>query len=359
MRRTSRSAEEAFRRCRRKYFYQYLYSGTGVTPPAVFLAPTLGTAVHEGMPLIVSSKGSKQEVDKAVAHALSNWTENTAAGFVDVLEPEWPRTREEGAALIEAFLRAWARVRLPHFLKEYKPLFAEEEMDIVLSPTVAFDSRSDLIVEDIFGNLWIIDWKTTSRSYDWAKKYRRETQTFTQPYVASKRLNRPVSGTIFEGFWKGNSSGSILIRGVRKADGSYSGVAADAKLAGAERFDVWKEKFPGLPDGMSPIDYWVNWLPEDIVRDQFLTPQAIPADNARASRWMDITCMHVEDVEAIVTHTDPEDILTHFYQSESDWNCIGCSFEPICWGSKDPARLLKEGSLAPRKDHHAKKVGDA
>lgn len=355
MRRTSRSAQETFRRCRRKYFYQYAYQGTGVTSPLVYEAMTLGSALHEAMPSLLRCDGKRDSVRASIAIALSYWKDATANGFGDKPETDWPLVRREGAALIEGLLLAWNRARRVRFLEEYRLLYTEEEMELVLSPGLVFDSRSDLIVEDIIGQAWVIDWKSVGRSYDWGNRFHREPQSFTQPYVAEKILNREIKGTIYEGLWKGNSSGSILIRGVRNtSDGTYSGYAADAKKSNHERFDAWEHDFP-LQGDMTPLEYWVAWLPEEVVRDQFLTPQAIPFNRAIGEEWMNVTTNNETAVALNLEEADAEETLTYFYKSESDWNCQGCQFESLCWNDHDIIKLMKDGKLVPRKDHHKRK----
>ncbi len=361
MHHTSRSAVEAFRRCRRKYFYQYAYQGTGFVSPRVYEAPTLGSALHIGMPLILQSEGKAPAVKAAVDAALSYWQEETKHGFLDVEEMETVAHQEEGEALIEGMLRAWNRSRRVRFLEEYRPLYTEEEFDLVLSPEVCFDSRPDLIVEDILGRLWVIDWKSVSRAYDWGSRFKREPQSYTQPHVAEARLGRPIHGTIYEGLWKGNSSGSILIRGVRNTKtGAYSPYASDAKRADFERFNVWNHRFD-LQGSMTPIEYWVNWLPEEIVRDQFLTPQPIPFEKEHAAEFFRTTLQLTEQIQETLEDYQEEvipidHVLDFFYPSESDWNCQGCQYESNCWSGVDITRLIKEKKLVPRKDHHAKKA---
>lgn len=351
---------EAFRRCRRKYFYQYAYSGTGVTSPLVYEAPTLGSALHIGMPLVLASEGKASKVNDAVTASLTYWADETKNGFLDKPDAEWKTTFEEGAALIEALLRAWNRSRRTRFLEEYRPLYAEEEFDLVMSSDLCFDSRPDLIVEDVVGQLWVIDWKSVGRAYDWGNKFKREPQSYTQPHVAAERLGRPIHGTIYEGLWKGNSSGSILVRGVRSVDGTYSAQAADAKRSGYDRFDVWTHTFEAQGTA-TPIQYWVDWLPEEIVRDQFLTPQAIPFQKDHAESFFRTT-LQLEDqinetLEAYSEDSIPlEHVMDFFYPSESDWNCGGCPYEANCWSGIDITKLIKEGKLVPRRDHHAPKA---
>lgn len=328
-----------------------------MTRASVYEAPTLGLALHEGMAELLRHS----TINSAVEVALKRWKEDTQHGFLDVDQESWATSIEEGAALVEALLRAWNRVRKDTFLKEYKPLFTEEEFELVLSPLIGFDGRPDLIVEDVLGQVWIIDWKSTSRAYDWGSKYHRESQSLTQPYIASRLLNRPVMGTLYEGLWKGNSSGSILIRGVRSQSlpRTYSGYAADAKAKDQERFDVWTEKFDGMQPGQTPIEYWVNWLPEDVVRDQFLTPQAVPYDDELAKRWMEDTARNETAVaQALADYHDGKlpfnELMSFFYPSPSDWNCMGCPYESICWDGKPIEKLCESGDLVARRDHHKK-----
>lgn len=362
MRHTSRSAQECFRRCRRKYFYQYAYpnnSDGGYQSPRVFEAPTLGSALHLAMPHLLQSDGKKAAVKLAVQSALQFWAEATQHGFLQEPTDRWLQIREEGAALIEALLLGWNRTRRARFLQEFKPLYIEEEFDLILSPNLCFDSRPDLIVEDHMGQLWIVDWKSVGKAWDWAQKFRYETQTYTQPFIASKRLGREIKGTLYEGLWKGNTSGSILIRGIRStaAPNLYSGQLSDSRKTQMERFDVFSHQFDGQQPSQSPIDYWVNWLPEEVVRDQFLTPQAIPYDAQLAQHFFDTTLMLEEQVEATISEYESgqlpiEHVLDFFYPSHSDWNCQGCVYSDLCWANADIKRLIKDRTLVPRVDHH-------
>src|SRR5258708_5077938 len=149
----------------------------------------------------------------------------------------------------------------------------------------------------------------------WLRGWEVDMQLMTELLAAERRHGGTFGGVIIEGLIKGrrmpekNSVGDVT--GYRDTTPLLYGYKCDAdpplvrqeyayeytRRKGWYRFPVWKESFPivasRMPAGqyavgqtfditlMSSLEYWINWLPEEVVEAQFTIVPPIMRDEAR------------------------------------------------------------------------------
>lgn len=227
-------------------------------------------------------------------------------------------TIKEQETLIEGLIWTWALVRLPEILAEYLILFVEEEEEYVLGCTcglgdgfggftdhalrgcagIGLQSRPDFLAERKIDHAWCyFELKTSSTAKRaWSDSYERKQQLIIGIQGAEKRHGVEITHCRVEG----------LIKGQRKRDYPYSNempktqqnslcyayyeppdppmtefgdwkpahtyydregmrfTVPKGKNSHYSRIGVWippmNEAFPGCPEGMSRVEYWVKYL---------------------------------------------------------------------------------------------------
>jgi len=223
------------------------------------------------------------------------------------------RTIAEQSALLEAFGWAFLRVRLPKLLEEYELLDVEREEYTLLSGDVGLQSRCDAVLRRRSDQrLFIYNLKTSGNpDKRWKDSFEVDAQLMTETLAVERRLGERVYGVIIDGFDKGVrvemdfqtlkerpkaeaekwfGQRSRLIYGYKCEDipgrptlYDYEGTTRK----GWGKFAVWEETFnveaKGAADwGMySPVQYWINWLPQEQVEAAFVTlPPIMRSDRA-------------------------------------------------------------------------------
>lgn len=228
-------------------------------------------------------------------------------GAQESLEESW--TAQEQAALIEAFGWAYERVRLPHLLAEYEVVSIEQEEFTLLSGDVGQASRADAVLRRRSdGLLFVYQFKTSGNPGDarWEQSFQVDMQMMTETLAVERRIGERVWGVLIDAFDKGQrvtvnaetlkerpkegeptheAQRSKLIYGyrtennppVQKALYDWDGTTKK----GWYKFAVWLNDFSDASRyvaGMSPVEYWVQWLPVEVVEAQFKTLEPIMRD---------------------------------------------------------------------------------
>lgn len=230
------------------------------------------------------------------------------------------RVIKEQVTLIEGLIWTWAAYRLPEILNEYLIVAVEEEEEYVLGCTpncglgdgiggfgdhavracggIGLQSRPDLLLERKLDHAYCYtELKTSSTAKrEWANSFERKQQLIIGVQGAEKRHGVEITHCRIEG----------LIKGQRKRDYPYSAdmpktqqnslcygyyeaanpplvMFGDWKPAHTyfdaegmkftvpkgknnhyKRTAIWEppqaEAFPGCPEGMSRVEYWVKYL---------------------------------------------------------------------------------------------------
>lgn len=287
---TSRSAYVTGMACRRKRYLMYEApndtSTRGWQRRRLDLPPTVGIYTHLG----VSALFNGSTIEEAVAFACSKFLDEAKSRGIEEANAadDLMFLLHEQQAMIEGLLRAWNRVRLPRLLDEYEVLDVEREEFTWLSedaPRVGLESRCDAILRrKSDSRIFIYNPKTVSNADSrWHRQWDVDIQLMTETLAVTKRMGERVAGVLIEGFLKGarleekslpitRRQNSPLIYGFRLPgsppirttlyDHSYH------RGGGWARFPVWEETF-ALGHGEPSLAYWVNWLPQEVVEEQF------------------------------------------------------------------------------------------
>lgn len=197
-----RSRLETAQRCPRRYYWEYVYKGLGLSPSKRALPLAFGGSAHLGLEQILRGLG----VEKGVEVALKEF-EAQARGRGIELQPNEDAfsVYTEQRALLEALLRAWFIVRYPQFCEEYEVLDIEKEELWKLSSNISFMARADGVLRSKNdGDLYVLSFKT-------AKQYNKKTgdmgrsdvQGISELVAVEERLGERVQGIQMEYLIKG------------------------------------------------------------------------------------------------------------------------------------------------------------
>ena len=308
---TSRSAVSTFQQCPRRRYW--MYEGVNGTPTAgwerrkLAIPLVTGIYVHEGLEKALNGMAPTEAAGSARSAYLE---EVTARGLAVEEGTDEGSVVEEQAAHVEALVLAWCRVRLPRWLDEYEVVEVEVEDRVPLSEDVTLAVRADAVVRRKADHrMFVINFKTVGQADDrWLRQWEVDMQLMTELLAAERRHGGTFGGVIIEGLVKGPRVGVDQwlkeVRGEDKATNLHHyadrsrllyGYKADADpplipttmyqsegttRKGWKKFATWQENF-GQPAGMSALDYWINWLPEEVVEGCFVIVPPIMRDADR------------------------------------------------------------------------------
>lgn len=384
---TSRSAVATYQSCPRKRYWQYEASnGTDVhgwerrklTIPLV-----TGIYVHKGLEKAL--KGASPT--EAASHARESYlAEVTSRGLAVEEGTDENTVVEEQAAHVEALVLAWCRVRLPKWLDEYEIVEIEVEDRIPLSEDVTLAVRADAIVRRKADHrMFVVNFKTVAQADDrWLKSWEVDMQLMTELLAAERRHGQQFGGVIIEGLIKGRRMPEKDFEGeiyaYRDSTPLLYGYKCDAdpplvplqyqhdytRRKGWYRFPVWKERFTtgiGFNRGdqqyqqtiaTSSLEYWINWLPEEVVEAQFCIVPPIMRDAERIEhKIIQIVAMERDIQKGMsVLHTEAG-LDAWFPQNEH--NCVypsKCPCYDLCYTGNTADDPAGSGLFQPRLDHH-------
>lgn len=337
MRYISRSSHETSSRCKRKGYYNYLYRGKGLQEASTPIPLAIGLATHKGVETLLGP-----EPDLAIDAALIEL--QSAAPELDRMDPRWFQW-EEAQALVEGMLRAWNRVRLPALLEEYEVITLEQETPMLLAPFLTLQARADAVVRSRDdGRVYVFNWKTTNAKANWQQKWEKDIQAITEALATEQAIGEPVAGVIFEGLYKTDTRNGItpspLIYGYKKGELWNAGYKA-----GWERQPIWK-----LHEGA--LQWWINWMSEETLAEQFVRTTPILQNRAVVEDWLEQVVQAETANEHVLTTGTERDKELHFQQEFSSWNCNFCPFYRACWKQMTIEDMLEQGMLRERIDHH-------
>jgi hypothetical protein len=389
---TSRSAVGTYQSCNRKRYWLYEADNGTATPGwerrRLTLPLVTGIYVHKGLEDALKGSGAATAASGARDAYL---TEVRSRGLAVEEGTDEGAVIEEQAAHVEALVLAWCRVRLPKWQAEYELVEVEVEDRVSLSEDVLLAVRADAIVRRKYDHrMFVVNFKTVAQADDrWLKSWEVDMQLMTELLAAERRHGHEFGGVIIEGLIKGRrmpeKDAVGTVTGYRDTTPLLYGYKTDGDLPltqpeygweytrrkGWYRFPTWKENFPRTSHEHKPTDvatslqYWINWLPEEVVEQQFVSVPPIMRDEQRiASKVRQIVAMEqriasgLQSVGWLKEH-DKADYLgsngldTHFPMNEQEcyWPSKCPAFD-LCYThgvSDDPAG---SGLYQPRVDHH-------
>lgn len=197
-----RSRLDCYQRCPRRYYWNYVYKGLGLSPAKRPLPLAFGGSCHLGLEQLLKSEG----IEKAVEVALKEFELQARSRGLELKPNESAyEVYREQRALLEALLRAWYIVRYPSFIEEYEILDLEREELWKVSPDISFMARADGVLRSkADGDLYVLSFKTT-------KQYNRKTgdqgrsdiQGLSELVAVEERLGERIAGIQMEYLVKG------------------------------------------------------------------------------------------------------------------------------------------------------------
>lgn len=165
-----RSGYDHGQRCKRFYYWRYVYQQVGVERARLDVPLARGIYVHRGLEQLLLN----QSIDQAIKFALGKFDEEIGQRGLDVASMEDSSyVYKEQRALIEAMLYGWWKKRFPVLVEQYDILEVEreEEWDLGIFQTsegpcrVVWLGKADALLREKDSNdLFIQSFKTTA---DW------------------------------------------------------------------------------------------------------------------------------------------------------------------------------------------------
>lgn len=258
--------------CPRKRYHQYEWDGTGLVPDSTSLELFMGTVLHDGLAAIATMHLSGVvDIDLIADNArqqMINSLLETASGDADEVTFAY-----EQAALVEGLLRGFYRHAWPRLITAYPTIvYIEREMTFAHNG-LTFMAKPDLVLADPQGNLWYVEFKSTSSKKEgWVNSWATAIQLHSTCRAIQQTTDVAPLGVIVQGLYKGyesygrqNSPMCYAFSRLGTPPFSQNEVRYDYK-AGFKRIPTWE-----MPGGTAA---WVASMPDDILGDQF--PQTPP-----------------------------------------------------------------------------------
>ena len=403
---TSRSAVSRYQQCPRLRWWQYEAPNGTATPGwerrAMSIPLSTGIYTHKGIEVLLRQvvAGWAQDVQEAVEQACSAYRDEVdQRGIAVEADSQAEDVIEEQRAHIEAMIRAWARVRLPRWLEQYEIIEVETEDRIELSDDVTLAVRADAVVRrKADDRMFVVNFKTVGNPDErWLRSWEVDMQLMTELLAAERRHGKVFGGVIIEGLVKGaRVKVGHDLREVRDANKEVAGYIdrspllygfktdADPPLTplqyqwesttrkGWYKFRTWKEDFVRYDIslvkncGMSSLEYWVNWLPEECLENLFVTvPPIMRNEGMIESKVNQIIAMERNVMKGTHmvngTSLEPRGLYTlalDYSFPQNEHNCVypsKCQCYELCFESGTAEDPGGSGLYQARKDHHAVK----
>jgi hypothetical protein len=352
-------------RCPRLRFLQYELDGRGIVPDHTALELYLGQAIHDGLAAIAGqqemAKGTIGEVDiNTIASTAFTQVHDqllTASAGEDSQKSN-DFANEQGT-LVEGLLRGFYKHAWPRLMEQYPEIVMIEQECQYKHDGMIFMSRPDLVVADQEGCNFYIEYKSTSsKREEWINSWATAVQLHSSIKAIEETLDKPVTGVIVQGLYKGyvsygKQNSPLCYAYHRSGNPPFT---QDQTLyeykAGFKRVPTW------LMEG--GVKKWIDGMPENILADQFpQTPllylkedliNAFFAQRADRERQIDLALQMLameedEDVKAAILNTAFDQ---HYDQCTPSFG-RPCQYKRICFGQV--TEPLKEG-WAYREPHH-------
>ena len=350
-----RSRVEADWRCPRYRYLAYEYDGKGITSDTDQLELFLGKKVHDGLARI--AKGVNIDV---VAETAAQQV-RTALLVKTEGEPEAEAFACEQAALVEGQLRGFHRWVWPRLQQQYPTIVAIEEEMTYEHAGLLFMSRPDLIVEDTDGNLWYVEYKTTSSKTEaWINQWSTAVQLHSCVRAATATLERVVVGVIVLGLYKGyvaygKQTSPFCYVYMKQGNPPFTKdeVSYEYK-AGLKKHPTW------LRDG--GVKKWIAEMPEKVLSEQFLqVPPIFLNESLIDTFFRERVCRErniVDGNQRLAEHPSSshyimEEVFPHRFNQCNPSFGHPCMFKQICHGNVE--NPLEHGYIY-RTPHHQLEV---
>lgn len=359
-------------KCQRSRYWNYEYRHVGVVKESTGIELFLGVAIHDGLAAIATHQRDRQKVDiDLIASTLQQQVAQTLLeqAVEGQAEAEATLYAKEQGSLVEGLLRGFYRHMWPRLMEQYPTILAIEQPMVFRhdhlgqpDPTglFGFMAKPDLVLGDIEGNCFYIEFKSTSsKKESWIDSWNTAVQVHATVRAIEAHLKREVTGVIIQGLYKGfesygKQSSPVCYAYLKAGNPPFTDTVISYEYKpGLKRFPTWE-----LPGGVAT---WVAGMPEAILADQFpQTPPIYPKDDLINNFFLQSAIREAE-IAAVTTQieqpdTSPEQRLQllnrHFPQAFEQcspaWG-YGCSYRGICHGGgNDP---LEHGFILRNTEH--------
>jgi hypothetical protein len=349
----SRSAVTTDWTCKRKRYWNYEYSGRGLSPATTALPLYFGILIHDGMAAIAAGI----DIDEICEAAIKQFRGHLLEGVDDDFESH--TFAEEQCALGEGLLRGFYRLHWPRLMEEYEIIFCEQELTYE-HDGLTFMAKPDLILrQKETGDLVYLEFKTTSSIKDqWMTSWQTAVQLHSTVRAVEAKLGEKVERVIVQGLYKSyvsqyNRQESIFCYGYHKPGTppfnkeQWQYVYA----AGFKKSPIWKRE--------GGVKRWVEEMPINLLSQQLPQTPPIFVNNDLVDaffRQCAVRERDIRDARNAIIEAGAEDsqgmLDTYFPQNfeacSPGWG-TGCQYKKLCHGNlNDP---LKAG-FTMRYSHH-------
>lgn len=348
--------------CPRKRYLQYELDGKGIVNGNAALELYMGQVLHDGLAAIAGmwKESGKADIDLIATTAQKQMFDAlTIATTGEVEEIDFAA---EQSSLVEGLLRGFYRQVWPSLIAAYPTILHIEEEMLFSHNGLGFMAKPDLVLADVEGNVWYIEYKSTSyNNQGWVNSWETAVQLHSTVKAIEVTTGTAPTGVIVQGLYKGSrrygkQSSPFCYAYHRSANPPFVREETLYEYkAGFKRVPVWS-----MEGGTKA---WVEAMPEDVLINQF--PQVPPIfikDYLVEAFFQqrDYREHEINLATSMLPHADDEaraSILDvafpqRFDQCRSPWGDEGrpCDYLRICHGNvADP---LQEGYVY-RTPHHA------
>lgn len=342
--------------CPRKRYLQYDYKGRGIVSGHTSLELFLGTTIHDGLAAMASMTLNGGDVDiDAIATLARQQVMDTLLEDSFGLD-EAVTFAHEQSALIEGMLRGFHKQVWPRLMTTYPTiLYIEQEMEYK-HDDLLFMSKPDLVVADKEGNVYYIEYKSTSsKKENWVNSWQTAVQLHSTCRAIQATTGESVRGVVVQGLYKGFESygkQSSPFCYAYKRPGNPPFTTEQIRYdyaAGFKRSPVWE-----LPGGVSQ---WVADMPDNVLADQYPVVPTIFINNALVDAFFLQRSYREKEIDLakqMMLMDDSGDVIEAAFPQRFD-QCVPyfgrpCSYMKICHGHVDDP--LQSG-FKWRESHHA------
>jgi hypothetical protein len=348
----SRSAVTTDWTCPRKRYWNYEYANRGIVPGDTNLALFIGTVIHDGLSAIAHGVPIDDIIEALGHQIISTLQVNQSEDVIYFAS--------EQLALTEGMLRGFHRHVWPRLMSSYPEIVSIEKEYTFEHDGLTFLSKPDLVLRDHMGNLWYLEYKTTSSMKDqWLNSWSTAVQLHSSVRAVEATIGEALTGVIVQGLYKGyvsyDKQSSPFCYAYHKAGNPPFGddVWSYEYKAGLKKYPTWQMD--------SGVRGWVERMPEHILAAQF--PQVPPIllndglinafFNQRANREHEIRTAREMIMDPNLGTNERQEWLDkvfpqHFEQCNPGWGS-GCSYRRLCHGfAADPL----DAGFTLRESHH-------
>lgn len=354
----SKSSTQTDWTCKRKYFYNYVYGGTGIVTNNTSLELFMGNAIHDSLSAIALSHPDV-DIDLIAQTAYKQMFEAlapTVEGEIDGIE-----FVKEQATLVEGLVRGFYKHAWPNLMNQYPIIKLVEQPMIYKHDGLGFMAKPDLVLADPEGTNVYIEYKSTSsKKPEWVESWNTAVQVHSTIKAIEEFLGESVQSMIVQGLFKGYSSygkqnSPFCYAYKRNGNPPFTQDAVEyAYKAGFKRYPTWE-----LEGG---VKKWVEDMPANILADQFPQTPPIFINNdlidaffrQRASReWDIVNSMHLISSHEVSDNDKRYEMDRTFPQKweacRPAWG-YSCNYRKLCHSDagSDP---LNNG-FTPRNEDH-------